>query len=67
MLVEVGAQRVLIHSDSQLFTQQVSETYEKKNKKMAKYAKIMQGLKENFVKFHVWKIPRNENGKADYL
>lgn len=47
MLIEMGAQWVAVHSDSQLLTQQVVGTHKIKNKKMAKYAEIVQSLKTN--------------------
>lgn len=34
---------------------------------MAKYAEMVQRLKDKFVEFCVTQIPKNENGKADYL
>lgn len=67
MVAELGAQRVVIHSDSQLVVQQVKEEYEAKDERMMAYLQRVAGLRDKLSSFEVIQIPREENGKADSL
>ncbi|XP_075478890.1 uncharacterized protein LOC142519746 [Primulina tabacum] len=64
---EVGASRVIIYSDSQLFTQQIKGTYEAKNEKMLKYLGLITTRAYPFSEWSIEQIPREENAEADTL
>ncbi|XP_042410237.1 uncharacterized protein LOC121999652 [Zingiber officinale] len=63
----VGAIKVLIHSDSQLATQQLIRTFEISNTRLKLYAEVFEKLKANFQEFVIQKISRAENQAADEL
>ncbi|XP_042401198.1 uncharacterized protein LOC121991255 [Zingiber officinale] len=63
----VGAIRVLIHSDSQLVTQQLSGTFEINSARLRLYADAFEKLKANFQEVVIKKVPRAENQAADEL
>ncbi|XP_042400762.1 uncharacterized protein LOC121990751 [Zingiber officinale] len=63
----VGATKVLIHSDSQLATQQLNGTFEINSSRLRLYAEAFERLKASFQEVIVCKIPRSENQIADEL
>ncbi|XP_042396570.1 uncharacterized protein LOC121986684 [Zingiber officinale] len=63
----VGANRVLIYSDSQLAAQQLSGAFEINNARLKLYAEAFEKLKANFYEVVIQKIPRAENQTADEL
>ncbi|XP_042436973.1 uncharacterized protein LOC122022935 [Zingiber officinale] len=63
----VGASRVIIYSDSQLVTQQVTGNFEINSDKLQVYREAYEKMKEEFKEVTVIKIPRAENGRADEL
>ncbi|XP_042467469.1 uncharacterized protein LOC122050644 [Zingiber officinale] len=63
----VGAARVIIYSDSQLVTQQVTGNFEINCDKLQVYREAYEKMKEEFKEVTVSKIPRAENGRADEL
>jgi len=64
---EMGAQSLLVKSDSQLVTGQVTEEYQAKDPQMATYLKYVQVLKGVFVVFELVHVPREQNARADLL
>ncbi|XP_042404677.1 uncharacterized protein LOC121994834 [Zingiber officinale] len=63
----VGAARVIIYSDSQLVTQQVTGNFEINCDKLQLYREAYEKMKEEFKEVTVSKIPRAENSRADKL
>ncbi|XP_042396591.1 uncharacterized protein LOC121986709 [Zingiber officinale] len=63
----VGANKVLIHSDSQLTAQQLSGAFEISNVRLKLYAGAFKKLKASFREVLIQKIPRAENQAADEL
>ncbi|XP_073016849.1 uncharacterized protein [Primulina eburnea] len=63
----VGANRVLIFSDSQLVAQQMKGTYDVKDEKLIEYAQEVDRVREKFTEITFEQIPRKENEKADTL
>ncbi|XP_042441363.1 uncharacterized protein LOC122026701 [Zingiber officinale] len=63
----VGAARVIIYSDSQLVTQQVTGNFVINCDKLQMYREAYEKMKAEFVEVTVTKIPRSENERADEL
>ncbi|XP_042396690.1 uncharacterized protein LOC121986819 [Zingiber officinale] len=63
----VGADKVLIHSDSQLVAQQLSGAFEISSTRLKLYAEAFEKLKVNFQEVVIQKIPRSKNQAADEL
>ncbi|XP_042444109.1 uncharacterized protein LOC122029235 [Zingiber officinale] len=63
----VGAAQVIIHSDSQLVTQQVVDNFVVNCDKLQVYREAYEKMKEEFVEVTVTKIPKVDNEKADEL
>ena len=63
----VGTSRVVIYSDSQLVTQQVTRHFEANNEKMQVYKEAYEKMRKDFKEVTVTKIPRSENERADEL
>ncbi|XP_042441455.1 uncharacterized protein LOC122026808 [Zingiber officinale] len=63
----VGANRVILYSDSQLPAQQLSGAFEINNARLRLYAEAFDKLKTNFGEVVVQKVPRAENQAADEL
>ncbi|XP_042450383.1 uncharacterized protein LOC122035045 [Zingiber officinale] len=63
----VGADRVILYSDSQLAAQQLSGTFEINNARLKLYAEAFEKLKPNFREVVIQKIPRTENQATDEL
>ncbi|XP_042453635.1 uncharacterized protein LOC122038107 [Zingiber officinale] len=63
----VDAIRVLIHSDSQLATQQLSGTFEINSARLKLYTETFEKLKVNFQEVVIKKVSRAENQAADEL
>ncbi|XP_074567100.1 uncharacterized protein LOC141823752 [Curcuma longa] len=63
----VGAQRVIIHSDSQLAARQLEGTFEIHNERLQRYAVAFDKIKAEFQEVTIVKIPRADNCKADEL
>ena len=55
---DLGAQYIVVFSDSQLVTQQISGAYEKRNVRMLEYAKQVEEWKSQFEHFEVRKVSR---------
>ena len=64
---EMGAQSLLVKSDSQLVTRQVTGEYQAKDPHMAAYLKYVQVLKGDFATFELVHVPREHNARADLL
>lgn len=63
----LGARNVHIFSDSQLVVQQVREEFATKDERMIQYVRKIRDLMSVFNKCVLSQIPREENGKADFL
>lgn len=61
MTAELGAQGIIISSDSQLVTQQVTRECDAKDPKIVVYRERVAELKSKFHRFEVHHIPREEN------
>jgi len=64
---EMGAQNLLVKSDSQLVTGQVSGEFQAKDPQMAAYLRYVQLLKGAFSAFELVHVPREQNARADLL
>ena len=64
---EMGAQNLLVKSDSQLITGQVSGEFQAKDPQMATYLKYVQLLKGAFNALELIHVPREQNARADLL
>ncbi|XP_042418938.1 uncharacterized protein LOC122007191 [Zingiber officinale] len=63
----VGVARVIIYSDSQLVTQQVTGNFVINCDKLQMYREAYEKMKAEFTEVTVTKIPRSENERADEL
>ncbi|XP_042387871.1 uncharacterized protein LOC121979972 [Zingiber officinale] len=63
----VGVARVIIYSDSQLVTQQVTDNFMINCDKLQVYQEAYEKMKGEFTEVTVTKIPRSENERADEL
>ncbi|XP_042418192.1 uncharacterized protein K02A2.6-like [Zingiber officinale] len=63
----IGVARVIIYSDFQLVTQQVTDNFIINCDKLQVYREAYEKMKEEFAEVTVTKIPRAENEKADEL
>ncbi|XP_042441317.1 uncharacterized protein LOC122026653 [Zingiber officinale] len=63
----VGATRIIVYSDSQLVTQQVTDNFMINCDKLQVYREAYEKMKGEFAEVTVTKIPRSENEKADEL
>jgi ribonuclease HI len=61
------AQRLKVHSDSQIVIQQVKGTYEARDARLKKYFDLVQRLVTEFEVVEYYQIPRSQNKKADAL
>ena len=64
---EMGARNLLVKSDSQLITGQVSGEFQAKDPQMAAYLRYVQLLKGAFSAIELVHIPREQNARADLL
>ena len=64
---EMGAQILVVKSDSQLITGQVTGDFHAKDPQMAAYLKYIEMLKGAFVAFELVHVPRVQNARADLL
>ena len=64
---EMGAQSLLVKSDSQLVTGQVTREYQVKDPQMAEYLGYVQALRKAFAVFELVHVPREQNARADLL
>jgi len=64
---DMGAQNLLVKSDSQLITGQVSGEFQSKDPKMAAYLRYVQLLKGAFSAIELIHVPREKNARADLL
>ncbi|CAL9017597.1 unnamed protein product, partial [Prunus brigantina] len=63
----MGAERLLICSDSQLVVNQVGTEFAAKDESMAAYLARARRLLSQFKAYHIRQIPRSENSHADAL
>ncbi|XP_073017975.1 uncharacterized protein [Primulina eburnea] len=63
----VGANQVIIYTDSQLVAQQVKGVYEVREEKFVRYLAIIKELSTHFISWSIEQIPREENTEADAL
>ncbi|XP_042465843.1 uncharacterized protein LOC122048323 [Zingiber officinale] len=63
----VGVARVIIYSDSQLVTQQITDNFAINCDKLKMYREAYEKMKVEFAEVSVIKIPRSENERADEL
>ena len=64
---EMGAQNLLVKSNSQLITGQVSGEFQAKDPQMAAYLKYVQLLRGAFNALELIHVPREQNGRAYLL
>jgi len=64
---EMGARGLLVKSDSQLVTGQVTEEYQAKDPQMVAYLGYVQVLRKAFAVFELVHIPREQNASANLL
>ncbi|XP_068486806.1 uncharacterized protein [Phaseolus vulgaris] len=64
---EMGARSLLVKSDSQLVTGQVTGEYQAKDPQMAAYLGYVQVLRNAFAVFELVHVPREQNACADLL
>ncbi|XP_068503681.1 uncharacterized protein [Phaseolus vulgaris] len=64
---EMGVQSLLVKSDSQLVTGQLTGEYQAKDPQMVAYLKYVQVLKGAFAMFELVHVPREHNARADLL
>ncbi|XP_068503870.1 uncharacterized protein [Phaseolus vulgaris] len=64
---EMGVQTLLVKSDSQLITGQVSGEFQAKDPQMAAYLRYVQLLKGAFSALKLIHVPREQNARADLL
>jgi len=65
--LELGAQNLLVKSDSLLVTEQVTGKYLAKDLQLAAYLRYVMLLKDAFVEFKLVHVPREQNSRADLL
>ncbi|XP_042413219.1 uncharacterized protein LOC122002198 [Zingiber officinale] len=63
----VGAARIIVYSDFQLVTQQVTGNFMINCDKLQMYREAYEKMKAKFIEVTVTKIPRSENEQADEL
>jgi len=64
---EMGARSLLVKSDSQLVTGQVTREYQAKDPQMVAYLGYVQVWKKAFAVFELVHVPREQNAQADLL
>jgi len=64
---EMEARSLLVKSDSQLVTGQVTGEYQAKDPQMAAYLRYVQVLRKAFAVFELVHVPREQNARADLL
>jgi len=64
---ELGAQSLLVKSDSLLITGQVTNEYHAKDPQLASYLRYVMILRANFSMFDLVHVPREQNSRADLL
>jgi len=62
---ELGAQSLLVKSDSLLVTEQVTGRYQAKDPQLAAYLKCV--MKEAFIEFELVHVPKEQNSRTDLL
>ena len=63
----LGAQRIMLKSDSQLVIGQVKGNFEAKETRMQKYLKLVNQLVSTFLHTEFIQIPRDQNTEADKI
>ncbi len=64
---ELGADAVLVHSDSQLLVRQLNGQYRVKNKRLAGYLADIRKIAANLREFEIVHVRREFNKRADAL
>jgi len=64
---ELGAQSLLVKSDSLLGTRQVIGEYQTKDPQLALYLRYVRVLRVGFSTFNLVYVPREQNTRADLL
>jgi len=64
---ELGAQSLLVKSDSLLITGQVTSEYQAKDPQLASYRRYAMLLKADFSTFELVHVLREQNSRADLL
>jgi len=64
---ELGAQSLLVKSDSLLVIEQVTGDYQAKDPQLASYLRYNAFLKEAFSTFELVHLPREQNARTDLL
>ena len=67
LVLQLHAEKLIAHSDSQLVVQQFHGEYEAREPVMAQYLQKVRGLAGNFSAFHLVQINRSANNHADAL
>ncbi|KAL0318792.1 UNVERIFIED_CONTAM: hypothetical protein Sangu_2035400 [Sesamum angustifolium] len=67
MTHEVGAQQLVVYSDSQLVVKQIDGIYKAKDDNMVQYLWLIEELTTKFESFQLIQICREENAIVDYL
>ena len=61
----LGAEKIVLKSDSQLVIGQVKGDFEAKETRMQKYLKLVNQLVSTFLHIEFIQIPRDQNTEAD--
>jgi len=64
---ELGAQNLLVRSDSLLVTEQVTGKYQAKDTQLVAYLRYVTLLKDAFAEFKLVHVPREQNSRANLL
>jgi hypothetical protein len=64
---DLGIQRLLIRSNSQLVAKQLQKEYDCNNDKMVEYLAEVRRMEKFFYGFKVWYVPRLDNRDTDHL
>ena len=64
---EMGAQSLLVKTDSLLITGQVTSEYQAKDLQMAAFLEYVRLLREAFIAFELVHVPREQNARVDLL
>lgn len=67
MARRMGAEHVVVRSDSQLVVEQVQRDYESRGEKMQEYCKMAKNLAKQFSTVLLERVPRQQNKEAGRL
>jgi len=64
---DIGVNRLVVRSDSELVTEQVVENFQARNPHLAKYLEKVQAMATKFEEFSLVHVSRYQNSRADLL